>query len=108
MDISMDGAVEQMRSQVLARFPARFEARRSITVCSAPAVLEPSTHGRPMCPVAALLLRLFTEAGISPSSRATIRPRNFWDWYGDGSMPLKPATDAFRLGTNAVLHSMTH
>ena len=33
---------------------------------------------------------------------------NFWDWYGDGSMPLKPSTDAFRLGANAVLYSMTH
>jgi hypothetical protein len=33
---------------------------------------------------------------------------NFWDWYGDGTMPLKPATDAFRLGTNAVLYSLTH
>ncbi|MBT5331953.1 MAG: DUF4159 domain-containing protein [Porticoccaceae bacterium] len=33
---------------------------------------------------------------------------NFWDWYGDGSMPLKPSTDAFRLGTNAVIYSMTH
>lgn len=33
---------------------------------------------------------------------------NFWDWYGDGSMPLKPATDAFRLGTNAVIYSLTH
>jgi len=33
---------------------------------------------------------------------------NFWDWYGDGRMPLKPATDAFRLGANAVIYSMTH
>ena len=33
---------------------------------------------------------------------------NFWDWYGDGSMPLKPSTDAFRLGTNAVIYSLTH
>lgn len=33
---------------------------------------------------------------------------NFWDWYGDGRMPLKPATDAFRLGANAVVYSMTH
>jgi hypothetical protein len=33
---------------------------------------------------------------------------NFWDWYSDGSMPLKPSTDAFRLGTNAVIYSMTH
>lgn len=33
---------------------------------------------------------------------------NFWDWYGDGQMPLKPSTDAFRLGANAVIYSMTH
>lgn len=33
---------------------------------------------------------------------------NFWDWYGDGSMPLRPSTDAFRLGTNAVIYSLTH
>lgn len=33
---------------------------------------------------------------------------NFWDWYGNGSMPLKPSTDAFRLGTNAVIYSITH
>jgi hypothetical protein len=33
---------------------------------------------------------------------------NFWDWYADGSMPLKPSTDAFRLGTNAVIYSFTH
>jgi hypothetical protein len=33
---------------------------------------------------------------------------NFWDWYDRPGMPLKPATDAFRLGTNAVIYSMTH
>jgi len=33
---------------------------------------------------------------------------NFWDWYSNGSMPLLPSTDAFRLGTNAVIYSMTH
>lgn len=33
---------------------------------------------------------------------------NFWDWYGNGRMPLKPATDAFRVGTSAVLYSLTH
>ncbi len=33
---------------------------------------------------------------------------NFWDWYDDGAMPLKPSTDAFRLGTNAVIYSLTH
>lgn len=33
---------------------------------------------------------------------------NFWDWYGDGGMPLKPSTDAFRVGASAVLYSFTH
>jgi Domain of unknown function (DUF4159) len=33
---------------------------------------------------------------------------NFWEWYAQGQMPLEPSTDAFRLGTNAVLYSMTH
>jgi hypothetical protein len=33
---------------------------------------------------------------------------NFWDWYADGTMPLKPSIDAFRLGTNAVVYSFTH
>jgi Domain of unknown function (DUF4159) len=33
---------------------------------------------------------------------------NFWEWYDQPDMPLKPAADAFRLGTNAVIYSMTH
>jgi hypothetical protein len=33
---------------------------------------------------------------------------NFWEWYEQGQMPLEPSTDAFRLGTNAVLYSFTH
>jgi hypothetical protein len=33
---------------------------------------------------------------------------NFWDWYYLGAMPLEPSTDAFRLGVNAVVYSMTH
>ncbi len=33
---------------------------------------------------------------------------NFWEWYEQGGMPLEPSTDAFRLGTNAVVYSMTH
>jgi len=33
---------------------------------------------------------------------------NFWDWYDDGRMPLKPAADAFRLGVNFVIWAMTH
>jgi len=33
---------------------------------------------------------------------------NFWEWYGSPAYPLKPATEAFRMGTNFVVHAMTH
>ncbi len=33
---------------------------------------------------------------------------NFWDWYDQAYYPLEPAADAFRLGINFVVWSMTH
>jgi hypothetical protein len=33
---------------------------------------------------------------------------NFWDWYDEAYSPLEPAADAFRLGINFVIWSMTH
>lgn len=33
---------------------------------------------------------------------------NYWDWYDDARRPLAPAADAFRLGINFVVWSMTH
>jgi hypothetical protein len=52
---------------------------------------------------------LFTEAGrLAILAGHNNDLANFWDWYGDGGMPLKPSTDAFRLGTSAVLFSITH
>ena len=33
---------------------------------------------------------------------------NFWDWYDQAYSPLEPAADAFRLGINFVIWSMTH
>jgi hypothetical protein len=33
---------------------------------------------------------------------------NFWEWYGSPQYPLRPSTDAFRMGTNYVVHAMTH
>ena len=33
---------------------------------------------------------------------------NFWEWYGNPGYPLAPAADAFRMGTNFLVHSMTH
>jgi len=33
---------------------------------------------------------------------------NFWEWYGQPGYPLRPSTDAFRMGTNFVVHAFTH
>jgi len=33
---------------------------------------------------------------------------NFWDWIGSPAYPLRPSTEAFRVGTNLVIYSMTH
>jgi hypothetical protein len=33
---------------------------------------------------------------------------NFWDWYDQAYSPLEPAADAFRLGINFLVWSMTH
>ena len=33
---------------------------------------------------------------------------NFWEWIGQPRYPLRPATEAFRMGVNFVLYSMTH
>jgi hypothetical protein len=33
---------------------------------------------------------------------------NFWDWIGSPFYPLRPATEAFRMGANFVMYSMTH
>jgi hypothetical protein len=33
---------------------------------------------------------------------------NFWDRINQGSYPLKPSTDAFRMGINYLIYSMTH
>lgn len=33
---------------------------------------------------------------------------NFWDYIDRGAYPLKPSVEAFRLGINFVIYSMTH
>ena len=33
---------------------------------------------------------------------------NFWDWYDEPFMPLRPAADAFRLGVNYMVYALTH
>jgi hypothetical protein len=33
---------------------------------------------------------------------------NFWDWIDERRYPLKPSSEAFRMGINFVLYSITH
>lgn len=33
---------------------------------------------------------------------------NFWEWYGNPRYPLAPATEAFRMGVNFIMHALTH
>ena len=33
---------------------------------------------------------------------------NLWEWYGSPQYPLRPATDAFRMGSNFVIQAFTH
>ena len=33
---------------------------------------------------------------------------NFWDWIDQARYPLRPSTEAFRMGVNFVIYSMTH
>jgi hypothetical protein len=33
---------------------------------------------------------------------------NFWDWIDEGRYPLKPSSEAFRMGINFVIYTMSH
>jgi hypothetical protein len=103
---------EQMRSQVRRAFPGTDFEVLSIDhrVFRTYAVLETFDDMAAHVPGGSITYHgLFTETGqLAILAGHNNDLANFWDWYGDGSMPLKPSTDAFRLGTNAVLHSMTH
>ena len=33
---------------------------------------------------------------------------NFWEWFGQPGMPLRPSADAFRLGVNYMVYALTH
>jgi hypothetical protein len=52
---------------------------------------------------------LFNDAGeLAIAAGHNNDLANFWEWYEQAQMPLEPAADAFRLGTNAVIYAMTH
>ena len=109
-----DGSVqwEQMRSQVMRAFPGSefipLTVDHSVFRAYAPpdgfeGMAEHVPGGQ------ITYFGLFDETGrVVILAGLNNDLANFWDWYGDGRMPLKPATDAFRIGTSAVLYSLTH
>jgi hypothetical protein len=109
-----DGAVqwEQMYSQIRRAFPgSTFEPLPlDHPVFQTYATLETFEDMAANVPGGSITyFGLFTEAGrLAILAGHNNDLANFWDWYGDGGMPLKPSTDAFRLGTSAVLYSISH
>lgn len=109
-----DGPVqwEQMRSQVRRAFPGSdfVPLPMEHNVFRIYAVLEDLQAMAEHVPGGRITYYgLFDDAGrLAILAGHNNDLANFWDWYADGRMPLKPATDAFRLGTNAVLHALTH
>jgi hypothetical protein len=109
-----DGEVqwEQMRSQVLRAFPGNDFIPLTVEhavfrTFAPPDGLEDMAEHVPGGKIHYFGLldekgRVLVLAGLNNDLA------NFWDWYGDGGMPLKPSTDAFRIGTSAVLYSLTH
>jgi hypothetical protein len=109
-----DGPVqwEQMRSQVMRAFPDGEFVPLTVEhpvfrTYMPPDGLESMAEHVPGGEIT--YYGLFDEAGrVVILAGLNNDLANFWDWYGDGTMPLKPATDAFRVGTSAVLYSLTH
>jgi hypothetical protein len=108
-----DGPIqwEQMRSQVMRAFPGRQFTPLTVEhpvfrTYAPPDGLETMSEYVPGGEITYFGLldesgRVVILAGLNNDLA------NFWDWYADGTMPLKPATDAFRIGTSAVLYSLT-
>lgn len=104
--------LETMLSEIRRAFPERFIERMSTEHPAFSAVL-------PLENLDALSLYvpggeityygLYNEQGeLAIAAGHNNDLANFWDWYDDGRMPLKPAADAFRLGINFIVWAMTH
>lgn len=102
----------QMRSQILRTFPGKdfVEVPLDHVVFSAHTPLENLQAMADHVPGGDITYYgLFTDDGrLAILAGLNNDLANFWDWYADGNMPLKPSTDAFRLGTNAVIYALTH
>jgi hypothetical protein len=109
-----DGPIqwEQMRSQVQRAFPDRPFVPLAIdhTVFRTYAPIDGFDDMAEHVPGGRIIYYgLFDEDGrLAILAGLNNDLANFWDWYGDGSYPLKPSTDAFRVGANAVIYALTH
>ena len=109
-----DGAVQtaNMKSQVYRSFPGQsfIEIQTDDTFFNIHFQLENLEGMAPYVPGENIsynaILNDTGSIGIAAGYNNDLA--NFWEWYYLGEMPLKPATDAFRLGVNAVVYSMTH
>lgn len=103
---------DQMESQIRRAFPDRafIPVHENHVIYSAHETLENLQAMSQHVPGGSITYYgLFTDDGrLAIMAGHNNDLANFWEWYGNGSMPLKPSTDAFRLGTNAVIYSMTH
>ena len=103
---------DQMESQIRRAFPDRtfIPVSQDHIIYSAHETLENLQAMSRYVPGGNITYQgIFTDDGrIAIMAGHNNDLANFWEWYGDGSMPLKPSTDAFRLGTNTVIYSMTH
>ena len=109
-----DGAIQiaTMRSQVLRAFPDRSFIELGIDhqFFNVHFKLEDLNGMAPYVPGGDISYHgIFNDSGeLVLAAGFNNDLANFWEWYYQGRMPLKPATDAFRLGVNAVVYSMTH
>lgn len=109
-----DGAVQtaNMKSQVYRSFPGQtfVEIKTDDTFFNIHFQLENLDGMAPYVPGEQISYNgiLNDRGNIAIAAGYNNDLANFWEWYYLGQMPLKPATDAFRLGVNAVVYSMTH
>jgi hypothetical protein len=111
-DFDGDWQLETMLSQMRRAFPDRYIAPLSPTheAFSTVFTLESLEGMSPYVPGGEIvylgLVNDQDQLAIAAGHNNDLA--NFWDWYDDGRMPLKPAADAFRLGINFLVWAMTH
>lgn len=103
---------QQMRSQILRAFPDRdfVELSTDHKVFHALFDLQDLQHMADYVPGGSITyFGMFDDDGnLAILAGHNNDLANFWEWYDQPQMPLKPAADAFRLGSNAIIHAITH